>query len=134
MKKFFILLCCFSALAVTLLGGGCATTDTEQGADVSSKSIEERIESAEAEKASLIKKLDKSESVDDTLKIKRTLSEVQKELDALNSGEMVSAVTEESDDDKDGFKNTKDRTILYGPLGVVLKITEWVLVKLYILN
>jgi len=134
MKKCFSLSILLTFFILTAIGSGCATASVDKQNSSRRQSIEERISRAEAEKSRLLNKLDNSDSIDENVELKAALAEVQKELDELKAGKKASPVDVETTDEEDGFKNTKERTIIYGPLGAVLHFTEWVLVKLYIMN
>jgi len=135
MKKYFSLSILLAFFALTLFVSGCSSTATDQKKDLPPpQTIDERIISAEAEKARLQKKLDNVDSVNERVEVKAALANVKKEIDELKLGKSAAPVNLKTTDEEDGFKNSKDRTIVYGPVGAVLHFTEWILVKLYIIN
>ena len=121
-------------LSPALFVSGCASTQTGQKADNRSLTPNEQIQIADSEKADLMKQADNTESVDNRVNLEKDVAAQDEEVEKLNSGEKSAEVTPEEKDKKDGFKSTKDRTIVYGPLGAVLQFTEWILVKLYIIH
>ena len=136
MKKWFPLSTLLIFFVLALFISGCATSSVEQEKDRHRRSIEERILSAEAKKGRLLNQLDHSESIDEKVEIKAALADLQEEIDMLKSGKARTSSSEDMGlkDEEDGFKSTKDRKIIYGPLGAVLHFTEWILEKMYIMN
>ena len=134
MRKSFILFLFSALLPFALFVSGCATAQTEQKADNSSLTRNERIQVADNEKAELMKQEDNAESVDSKVNLEKDVAAQDEDVYKLKSGEKSAEVTPEEKDKEDGFKSTKDRKIIYGPLGAVLQFTEWILVKLYIIH
>jgi hypothetical protein len=136
MKKWFPLSTLLIFFVLALFISGCATSSVEQEKDRHRRSIEERILSAEAKKGRLLNQLDHSESIDEKVEIKAALADLQEEIDMLKSSKGRTSSSEDMGlkDEEDGFKSTKDRKIIYGPLGAVLHFTEWILEKMYIMN
>jgi esterase/lipase len=132
MKKYFSLLILAAFFSLTLLESGCASTASANNS--SKQTVEERLAKAEAKKECIQKKLNNIKNVNEGVELKAALSEVQKEIDNLKSGKVVARVNQDAVDEEDGFQSTKERKIIYGPVGAVLHLTEWILVKLYILN
>jgi hypothetical protein len=117
--------------SVIFFSSGCATTENENNEKIN---VEARIKNAEAVKASLLKELDNPKDVNEIVIIKDQLAQVQEEIDSLQAGKTPEELPEKEQADPDGFKDTKDRTITYGPLGFVLQLTQFVLEKLYIIH
>ena len=134
MRKSFIWFLFSALLPSALFVSGCASTQTEQKADNSSLTRNEQIQVVDNEKAELMKQADNTESVDDRVNLGKDVAIQDEEVYKLKSGKKSAEVTPEEKDKADGFKRTKDRTIVYGPVGAVLHFTEWILVKLYIIH
>ena len=94
-----------------------------------SQAQRERLEAAELARTKWMGLLRNSQSVNDTIRAKEELDKIHEEIAEIYRGGTSSADEEKSEYD---FKDTKERTIIYGPIGVVLKFTEWLLEKLYI--
>ena len=91
----------------------------------------ERLEAAELAREKWMRFLSASQSVDDTIRAKEELDKIHAEIADIYKGEDPSANDKESGPEYN-FKDTAERKIIYGPIGLVLKFTEWLLEKLYI--
>lgn len=92
-------------------------------------SFEERIANAEAVKASLLKQLANPKTVDETIRIKDELDKIQDTIETLKALKNPKPV-----DDDDGFKSVKQKKTYYGPLGLTVETTKWLLGKLLIIH
>ena len=91
----------------------------------------EKLEAAELARTKWMRFLRNSQSVNDTIQAKEELDRIHEEIAAIYNGEDLSRKKDEGGGEYE-FKDTSERKIVYGPLGVVLKLTEWILEKLYI--
>ena len=133
MKAFRSICLIYLLFPVLLISAGCASTHEENR---STLDVEARIQNAEAVKNSLMKRLDNPKDVDEIVIIKDRLAEIQDEIDslkALKPGEKIPP-SPKKQDTADGFKDTKERRITYGPVGIVLQLTKWILETLYIIH
>jgi hypothetical protein len=103
---------------------GCATIEEPKYPPV--KDYEARLAHARKERDAFRNLLQKAQSVDDTIKIKEQLSEIQTRIEELEAGKKARR------DIDAGFKSTKKRTIVYGPLGWITVGVKWIVEKLYI--
>ena len=135
MKPIYTITMISLLLPLLFFSAGCATTENEnKNADIN---LEARIKNAEAVKASLLKELENPKDVNEIVMIKDQLTQVQEEIDSLKAQQTTGNPTkqqEQQEKNQDGFKDTKERKITYGPLGFVLQLTQWILEKLYIIH
>lgn len=111
---------------------GCATTAKNEKII----NIQQSISTLQSEKTELKKRLEHPATIDEPIEIKKRIEEIDAEINKLELARDKGKTTDEINElpDKDGFKNTTQRKIYYGPLGVVLQFTEWILEKLYIIH
>ncbi len=128
MRNFFALTSLSVLFFIVLFAGGCRTTENKPSTPPIN--IEERLKHAEAVKKSLLRQLEHQKSVDETIRIKEHLDILQDEIEELEKGNDVPPPIKEDE----GFSSVDGHYSIYGPIGIPLKITEWVLTKLYILN
>ena len=115
-------------ISMVLLLFGCTTTPKEEPA---TDKRQQQVEQLEAKKSELQLKIKNPDSVDEEVALKSKLESTQHEINRLNAGKPIQ---DKSTDEEDGFKSTKEKKKYYGPLGIVLNLTEWILVKLYIIH
>ena len=115
-------------MSIVLLLFGCTTTPKEEP---NTNKRQQQIKQFEAKKNELQLKLQHPDSVEDEIALKSQIESTQHEINRLEAGKPI---LDKSTDKEDGFKNTKEKKRYYGPLGIVLNLTEWILVKLYIIH
>ena len=111
-------------LSQILLIAGCATME-----DPNYKIPEDRkqrlIHAKENRKA-LTRLLQTAKTVDDAIKAREHLQKNQELIEAIEDNKKIEAQV------SDGFKSTKERTVVYGPIGWVLVGSKWIVEKLFI--
>ena len=133
----------FSVCVCALLTG-CASTknepaDTqspEQSTHKSAVSVpsgfddyNRELTNARRREQKLMYHLDHAKSTDEIIRCKDELAKTHAEIIRLEKKRDAVAAPE-----SEGFKSVKERSYWYGPLGVVLKLTEWILEKLYMID
>jgi len=93
----------------------------------------ERLEAAELARAKWMEYLQNSKTVDETIRAKEELDKINREIRAILEGKDYPGERSLSKEERQHkFKNVEERGILYGPIGIVLELTEWILRKLYL--
>ena len=111
-------------LLVLLVLSGCATV--KEPPPPPEVDNEARLEHALEVRKNLLRLLQEANNVDDAIKAREHLSVVQAEIEAIETGKKYA-------ESEDGFKSTKERTIVYGPVGFVLLLSKWIFDKSYII-
>ena len=104
------------------------TTTTPVASDLS-VADRERLETAEQKRAKWMKYLADAKNVDEMVRAKRELDSVNQEISEILAGKAAAEPTKEEQQHQ--FKDTSERTIIPGPIGFVLELTEWILEKCY---
>jgi len=111
-----------NAAATAVAPSSSPATDT--GLSVSER---ERLEVAELARKKWMDYLQNAQSVNDMIQAKEELDKINLEIREIREGKPL---TKEERQHK--FKNVEERKIVYGPIGIVLELTEWILRKLYL--
>lgn len=125
MKKNYYIFICFSILSVLLMGTGCATVSEPKHKPVAD--IETRLAQAKKERDTWTRLLQHAQTVDDAVKAREELHHIQVNIEDLEAGKKTQR------DLDAGFKSTKERTVIYGPIGWVLVGSKWIIEKCFIL-
>lgn len=125
MKKNYYIFICFSILSVLLMGTGCATVSEPKHKPVAD--IETRLDQAKKERDTWTRLLQHAQTVDDAVKAREELQHIQVNIEDLEAGKKTQR------DLDAGFKSTKERTVIYGPIGWVLVGSKWIIEKCFIL-
>ena len=134
MRRIFIVLL-FSAITSSLVFcSGCTSTKTAGKSDDRAISRDKDIQIVDKDRVELIKEVDNTENIDSKVNLEESVARDDKTVLRLKSGVKTSENPSETRDEIDGFKSTEERTIVYGPVGFVLQLTEWILTKLYIMH
>ncbi|NOY74971.1 MAG: hypothetical protein GXP32_04165 [Kiritimatiellaeota bacterium] len=147
MKKMFHSLIRLSAATVVcagcacLLASGCASTEnsTETSLEQTDKrpiakktnfgDYDRQLINAERKKRRLMYQLDHAKSTDEIIRCEEDLDRIHTEIALLKENKDSMAASKE-----DNFKSVKERNYTYGPLGIVFKITQWVLETLFLID
>ena len=98
-----------------------------------SVSERERLDAAELARRKWMEHLENSQSVDETIRAKEELDKINREIRGILEGrDLDRGQTLSKEELQHKFKNVETRDILYGPIGIVLELTEWILRKLYL--
>ena len=125
MKKKYSILLPSAVLCQILFCSGCATIEEPKHTPV--VDFETRIKHEKQARKTWIRLLQDAQSVDDAIKAKEHLERIQQDIEALKAGKQTKA------DIDAGFKSTKERTVVYGPIGWAFVGSKWVLDKLFII-
>lgn len=106
---------------------GCSSTKSSRIALDPGNSREAKLKHAIAARDKYFELLKEAGSVEDAVASKNQLDDVQKEIDQLQE---VAPDTGEVEAPGHEFKSSK---VIYGPLGLAFKGTEWILRKLWII-
>ena len=120
----------FAALCIS----GCASSKTVEKSEDLTVTPHKEPQVAEQNRVRLMEEADNADTIDKKVDLSEAVARDDEEIIRLKSGRKVSEDPSESRDKRDGFKSTKERTIVYGPVGLVLRFTEWLLTKLYIVH
>ena len=135
MRSTFIILLYSTILSSLLLSSGCATASVS---NESSNNIvpdsESPLQEVESNKQELMKESASADDVNTKVAMEDSIAGDDEKITYLKAGRNVTEDPSDSRDKRDGFKSTKERTIVYGPVGAVLRFTEWLLEKLYIMH
>ncbi|MBN1864352.1 MAG: DUF4349 domain-containing protein [Victivallales bacterium] len=125
MKEFCSIKClAIGAFAATIMSG-CATVEVPPPEPV--QDAETRLLHAQEERKTWLRLLQEAQGVTDAIKAREHLDRVQLEIEAIEAGRDF------KDDAEAGFKSTKERTIIYGPVGIVLVAAKWIIDKSFII-
>jgi hypothetical protein len=125
MKKIYSIFFLIGVVCMILLSSGCATVD--EPLPPAPIDYEMRLKHAKKQRETLTRLLEHAQSVDDAVNARDQLAKVQKEIENLEAGKLNKKLM------ADGFKSTKKRTVVYGPIGWVLVGSKWIVDKLYIM-
>ena len=114
-------------LVFLFISSGCQTVDTKATSKESNTSIKDE--------NTLKKDIEHPQSVNQLVNDREELEQIENKKQVKNISRDKDKLQEVPiDDEKDGFKSVKEKKTVYGPLGIVLHLTTWILEKLYILN
>ena len=116
----FSLVCC-----LLLFSSGCATV--EEPKHVARIDYEQRLAHAKRERETYDRILQHAQSLDDAVQARDNLHRAQRQIEELEAGQ------KEQKDIDAGFKSTKERTVVYGPIGWVLVGSKWIIEHLFII-
>jgi septal ring factor EnvC (AmiA/AmiB activator) len=132
----------FGVCCVCFSSTGCASTEKNTNPPVVSQTnaklvtnefeysaYEKRLINAKRRERRLMYQLDHATSTDEIIRCKDELNKIRSEIADMKQNKDAMAAPE-----KEGFKSVKDRNYTYGPLGAVLKLTQWILEKLYLID
>ena len=133
----------FCVCFACLLGTGCASTKTTTqtaaieptahkstiNSNLNFNVSEKRLINAERKERQLMYQLDHAKSTDEIIRCKDELNKIHAEIAELKKHKDTLVAP-----DSEGFKSVKERNYTYGPLGVVFKLTQWILEKLYLIR
>lgn len=125
MKKKYSVFLLLGILCQVLFFSGCATIEEPKHSPVID--FEARIKHEKQARKTWNRLLENAQSVDDAIKAKEHLERIQQNVEALEAGKQT------REDIDAGFKSTKERTVVYGPIGWVFIGSKWVLDKLFII-
>lgn len=120
-KRFFF---CGMVTVQMLLIAGCATVEDPNYKIPEDK--EQRLDHAKENRKTLMRLLQTAKTVDDAIKAREHLEKNQELIEAIEDNNKIEAQV------SDGFKSTKERTVVYGPFGWVLIGSKWIVDKLFI--
>ncbi len=113
-----------AAFAASMFSG-CATVELPPPEPVQDAEI--RFLHAQEERKTWLRLLQDAQTVTDAIKAREHLDKIQLEIEAIEAGKDF------KDDAELGFKSTKERTIVYGPVGIVLVAAKWIVDKSFII-
>ena len=134
MRKILTLSLFSAVLPLALFFSGCASSQTAENAEGLTATRHKELQAAEQSRVELMEDADNTDTINNKVDLNESVARDDEEILRLKSGRKVSEDPSESRDERDGFKSTKERTIVYGPVGFVLHLTEWLLTKLYIIH
>ena len=124
------------------LSTGCASTDKTENAtaveriptkpnerELTFAELERRLINAERKEQKLMYELDHAKTTDEIIRCKDELDAIHAEIADIKDHKDTQAAP-----NREGFKSVKERHYIYGPLGSVFKLTQWILEKLYIID
>ena len=135
MRSTFIKLLYSTILSSVLFFSGCATSpESENSSDNITADNNSDLQAVEKNKRELMKESDYADAVNTRVDLEDSIAGDDEKITYLKAGRNITEDPSDSRDKRDGFKSTKERTIVYGPVGAVLRFTEWLLEKLYIMH
>jgi len=112
-------------ISLILFVNGCKTVEEPKYLPV--KDYDIRLTQAKQARTTWMRLLQNAKTVDDAIKAREHLDKIQEEIEAIEAGKKI------KQDVDDGFESTKKRTIVFGPLGIVLIAAKWIVDKSFIL-
>lgn len=125
MKRFYSIFLVVGGISSIMFCSGCATVEEPKYIPV--KDFEMRLVHAKKERETWLRLLQHAQSVDEAVKVRENLEHIQTNIEDLETGRKT-----QKDLDA-GFESTKKRTVIYGPIGVVLVGAKWITEKCFIL-
>lgn len=125
MKRFYYVFTSSWLLLILLAGSGCSTIKEPKHQPVID--FEERIMHTKKARKAWLRLLENAQTVDDAVKAREHLDQIQQNLEALEAGKKT------KDDIDAGFKPTKERLVVWGPIGYLMWLATWLVDKLYII-
>lgn len=120
-KRFFF---CGMVITQIVLIAGCATVEDPNYKIPKDRA--QRLIQAKDNRRTLTRLLQTAKTVDDAVKAREHLAKNQEVIEEIEDNKKIEVQV------SDGFKSTKERTVVYGPIGWVLVGCKWILDKLYI--
>ena len=132
----------FFACCVCLFSSGCASTDKTEKATavertqtkpsvkkVSFAELDRRLINAERKERALMYELDHAKTTDEIIRCKDELNVIHAEIADIKNHKDTKAAPHH-----EGFRSVKEKNYTYGPVGMVFKLTQWILEKLYVID